>query len=107
MVGQAHCLKFRDNVNHWKYKNLDLSPILFQETMGEEEGTYQFKDQDHMLENIIDWKLINNAKASLENAEKSNGEFDVVNTDRSIGTVLSHEVTKFIKEMDFPIILYT
>ena len=102
MVGQAHCLKFRDNVNHWKYKNLDLSPILFQETIGEEEGTYQFKDQNHMLENIIDWKLINNAKASLENAEKSNGEFDVVNTDRSIGTVLSHEVTKIYKGDGLP-----
>ena len=52
-------LKFIDDINHWKYKNLDLSTILFQETIGDEEGTYQFKEQNHMLERIIDWKLIN------------------------------------------------
>ena len=62
--------------------------------MGAEEGTYHAKKQNHMLEQIIDWKLIEAAKPALENAEKAYGEFDVVNTDRSIGTVLSHEVTK-------------
>ena len=102
MVGQSHCLKFRDEVDHWKYKNLNLSPILFNEQMGAEEGTYQSKEQNHMLEEIIDWKLIEAAKPALENAEKVNASFDVVNTDRSIGTVLSHEVTKVYKGDGLP-----
>ena len=102
MVGQAGCLKFRDDINHWKYKNLNLDPILYQERIGAEEGTYQSKEQNHMLENIIDWKLIKAAKPALENAEKSFGEFNVVNTDRSIGTVLSHELTKIFKGDGLP-----
>ena len=73
MVGQSNCLKFRDDIDHWKYKNLNLDPILFQESMGAEEGTYHAKEQNHMLEQIIDWKLIEAAKPALENAGKAYG----------------------------------
>ena len=102
MVGQSQCLKFRDELDHWKYKNLNLDPILFSEKMGAEEGTFHSKDQNHMLEKIIDWKLIDAAKPALENAEKVHAEFEIVNTDRSIGTVLSHEVTKVYKGDGLP-----
>ena len=102
MVGQSQCLKFRDDVDHWKYKNLDLSPILHRETIGEEEGLFHSKDQNHMLEKILDWKLIDAAKPALENGEKISASFDVVNTDRSVGTVLSHEMTKIYKDKGLP-----
>ncbi len=103
MVGQSQCLKFRDDVDHWKYKNLDLSPILHKETVGAEEGgTYHCKNQNHMLEEVIDWKLVEAAKPALENGEKVQAEFDVVNTDRSVGTILSHEMTKIYKDKGLP-----
>ena len=102
MVGQSQCLKFKEDIDHWKYKNLNLDPILFNEKIGAEEGTHHSKDQNHMLDNIIDWKLVEAAKPALENAEKVYAEFDVVNTDRSIGTVLSHELTKIYKGNGLP-----
>ncbi|MEN7972570.1 MAG: glutamate synthase large subunit [Verrucomicrobiota bacterium] len=102
MVGQSQCLKFRDDVDHWKYRNLDLSPILYKETIGAEEGIFHSKDQNHMLESVIDWKLIDAAKAALENGEKVSAEFDVINTDRSVGTILSHEMTKIYKDKGLP-----
>jgi glutamate synthase (NADPH/NADH) large chain len=103
MVGQSQCLKFRDNVDHWKYKNLDLSPILYKESIGADEGgTYHCKDQNHMLESVLDWKLVDAAKPALENAEKVHAEFDVVNTDRAVGTILSHELTKIYKGDGLP-----
>jgi len=102
MVGQSQCLKFRDDVDHWKYKNLDLSPILHKETIGAEEGTFHSKDQNHMLEKILDWKLVEAAKPALENGEKVHAEFEVVNTDRAVGTVLSHEMTKIYKDKGLP-----
>ncbi len=103
MVGQSQCLKFRDDVDHWKYKNLDLSPILHKETIGAEEGgTFHSKNQNHMLESVLDWKLIDAAKNALENAEKVEAEFDVVNTDRAVGTILSHELTKVYKDKGLP-----
>ena len=55
-----------------------------------------------MLESVIDWKLIDAAKASIENGEKASGEFDVINTDRSVGTILSHELTKATEGKGLP-----
>ncbi len=102
MVGQSQCLKFKDDVDHWKYKNLDLSPILFKETIGEEEGLYCFKEQNHLMEEILDWKFVEAAKPALENGEKVQAEFEIKNTNRSVGTVLSHEVTKKYKGDGLP-----
>ena len=102
MVGQSDCLKFRDHVDHWKYKHLDLSPILYRERIGEEEGLYHSKDQNHLLEKILDWKLIEAARPALENGKKVEASFDVVNTDRAVGTVLSHEMTKIYKDKGLP-----
>ena len=31
MVGRAEMLKQKPNIHHWKYKNVDLSPILYKE----------------------------------------------------------------------------
>jgi glutamate synthase (NADPH/NADH) large chain len=103
MVGQSDCLKFRDDVDHWKYKNLDLSPILYKETIGADEGgTYHCKDQNHMLEEVIDWKLIDAAKPAIENGDKCDGTFDVINTDRAVGTILSNELTKATEGKGLP-----
>ncbi|MBL7016012.1 MAG: glutamate synthase large subunit [Kiritimatiellales bacterium] len=103
MVGQSQCLKFRDDVDHWKYKHLDLSPILHKEEIGADEGgTYHCKSQNHMLENVLDWKLIEAAKPALENGDKVEAEFNVVNTDRAVGTILSHEMTKVYKDKGLP-----
>ena len=102
MVGQSQCLKFLDNVDHWKYKNLDLSPILYKDTIGAEEGTFHSKNQNHNLEKALDWKLIDAAKPALEKGENVTASFDVVNTDRAVGTILSHEITKIYKDKGLP-----
>ncbi len=94
MVGQAQCLKFKDDVDHWKYKNLDLSPILHKQEEGAEEGIYHSQDQDHLMQDILDWKLLEVAKPALEKGEKVSAEFDVINTDRSLGAVLTNEIAK-------------
>src|SRR6187399_3083645 len=31
MIGQVDYLQVRENINHWKYSKLDLSPILYKE----------------------------------------------------------------------------
>ncbi len=94
MVGQADCLKFRDDIDHWKYSGLDLSPIIFRETSGEEEGLYCFKTQNHQMDGILDWKLLEAAKPALDNGEQVEASYAVNNTDRSIGTLLSNEISK-------------
>lgn len=102
MVGQAQCLKFKDGIDHWKYRGLDLSPILFKETQGQEEGLFHSKQQDHMLEEVLDWKLLKAAEPAFKKGEKVRADYDVRNTDRSVGTLLSHEMTKKFKGKGLP-----
>ncbi|WP_235934319.1 glutamate synthase large subunit [Sunxiuqinia indica] len=102
MVGQSQVLKFKDDIDHWKYKGLDLSPILYKETFGEEQGLFCSKEQNHLMDEILDWKFVEKAQESIKNGKKVKAEFPVINTDRSVGTVLSHEVTKVYKGEGLP-----
>jgi glutamate synthase (NADPH) large chain len=94
MIGQVQYLQQRKDVQHWKYKHLDLSPILYKEPANETVGLYKMEEQDHGLSDVIDWKLLAAAKPALENQKKVSAVFHIKNTDRTIGTILSNEITK-------------
>ena len=102
MIGQVDCLEPRDNVTHWKYKKLDLSPILYKEPASLYTGLYNMESQDHGLEEILDWKLLEAAKPALENQQPVKASFKIKNTDRTTGTVLSNEITKIYKGEGLP-----
>ena len=94
MVGRAQFLKKKEDLNHWKLHNLQLADVLYvaHDTSGN--TLYQSETQDHEMEAILDWKLLENARASIESREPTFGTFEVKNTDRALGTLLSNEVSK-------------
>jgi glutamate synthase (NADPH/NADH) large chain len=94
MVGQVDRLEMKENIQHWKYKHLDLSPILFKQPMSLDVALYKQEEQDHGLDVQVDWDLLKVAKPAIENQEKVYGEFEVINVNRTIGTMLSNEITK-------------
>ncbi|WP_332406435.1 glutamate synthase large subunit [Vibrio metschnikovii] len=102
MVGQAQKLKLRDDVGHWKYKNLDLSPLLYLEPAREGDGIYCQSAQNHNLEHVLDRQLIQLAKPALEQGLAVNAELPIINTDRSTGTMLSNEICKVYQDQGLP-----
>ncbi|MBD1572785.1 glutamate synthase large subunit [Vibrio sp. S17_S38] len=102
MVGQSHKLKVRDDIQHWKYKNLDLSPVLYIEQPRAEDGIHNQKQQNHGLEDVLDRKLIKLAQPALTKGEAVQAEFPIINTDRSTGTMLSNEISKVYKDNGLP-----
>ncbi len=102
MVGQSHKLKVRDNIAHWKYKNLDLSPVLHIEQARAEDGVYNQKEQNHNLEDVLDRQLIQLAQPAIEFGEPVSATFPIINTDRSAGTMLSNEISKVYKDQGLP-----
>ncbi len=102
MVGQAHKLKVRDNIQHWKYRNLDLSPVLHIEQPRAEDGVFCQTNQNHGLDVVLDRKLIEAATPALERGEAVTAEFPIINTDRSTGTMLSNEISKVYKDQGLP-----
>jgi len=94
MVGQSQMLEKRSDIEHWKVKNLDLSKILYKEEADESVALYKQEEQDHGIANVLDWKLVEDAQAALKNQSKVTGEYVVNNLNRSIGAMLSNEISK-------------
>ncbi|SFV31460.1 glutamate synthase large subunit [Thermoflavifilum thermophilum] len=102
MIGHTECLAVREDIHHWKYKKLDLSPILQKPDVDESTPLYCCEKQDHGLAGVLDWKLIEVAKPALEQGIAVRAEFLIKNTDRTTGTMLSHEITKRYKKEGLP-----
>ena len=102
MVGQVDALKMRENINHWKYKNLDLSDVLYKEPAEPGVGLYQTEAQDHLMSEVLDWKLLAAAKPAIDAQQKVSAQFDIKNTDRTTGTIVSNEITKVYKAAGLP-----
>ncbi|MDE5421643.1 glutamate synthase large subunit [Ancylomarina sp. DW003] len=102
MVGQVDALRLREDIEHWKIKSLDLSPILYKQKAKKGVGLYKKTEQDHGVDQFFDWKLIDLVQPALERGEKVSGKFDLVNTDRAVGTLLSNEISKRYKSAGLP-----
>jgi glutamate synthase (NADPH/NADH) large chain len=94
MVGQVDCLKIREDIEHWKLKKLNLNRVLAKEDAPEHVGIYKQQEQDHGIEEVLDWKLLKAAKPALKQAEPVEAHFKLINTDRSVGALLSNELSR-------------
>lgn len=102
MVGQADCLSVRQiPQEEWKLKSLDLSAILFK---APDNGLtlYNSETQDHGLASVLDHELIKAAEPAIEFKEPVFRSFDIKNTDRALGTMLSNEISKKYQSQGLP-----
>ena len=102
MVGQVDALTMRENITHWKYKNLDLSDVLYKAPAEAGVGLYQTETQDHLMSDVLDWKLLAAAKPAIDGQQKVSAQFEIKNTDRTTGTIVSNEITKVYKAKGLP-----
>ena len=94
MVGKVQFLKVRDDVDHWKIKNIDLSGILYSMDNPSGMTLHNSERQDHGLDQVMDWKLLEKAKDAIDSRTPVFASFNIKNTDRTVGTILSNEITK-------------
>ncbi len=102
MVGRIQFLKVKDGVKSWKAGKIDLSGILHPVTFDKNSTLYNSEQQDHGMANIIDWKLWEDAKPALADKTPVFGTYDVKNTDRTIGALLSNEISKIYGSAGLP-----
>ncbi|MDE3235625.1 MAG: glutamate synthase large subunit [Bacteroidota bacterium] len=102
MIGQVENLAVRDNIAHWKYAKLDLSPILYREPASPYVGLYKQEEQDHGLTNVLDWQLLEAAKPAIETGKAIKAAFNIKNTDRTVGAIVSNEITKVYRSNGLP-----
>ena len=54
------------------------------------------------MDAILDWKLLEAAQPAIDHQEKVTASFDIINTDRTTGTLLSNEISKKYKGEGLP-----
>ncbi|MCW2825190.1 MAG: glutamate synthase large subunit, partial [Aeromicrobium sp.] len=93
-VGHAEIIDVDTAVRHWKADGLDLTPILHVPELPEGASLHNTTTQDHSLDKALDNELIALSADALENGEPVRAQLEIRNVNRTVGTMLGHEVTK-------------
>jgi glutamate synthase domain-containing protein 3 len=94
MIGRTDMLEMRDISHHWKGRSLDLSAILHSPQAPERVARHCRQNQDHGLDQALDYRLIQHAQLALEQRVPLTVELPIRNVHRSVGTMLSGEVAR-------------
>ncbi|MET7905582.1 glutamate synthase large subunit [Streptomyces sp. NPDC005355] len=98
-IGHAELLDTTRAVQHWKAQGLDLAPLLYVPELPDGAVRHQAVKQDHGLEKALDNELIKLAADALnaesaEAAQPVRAQVAIRNINRTVGTMLGHEVTR-------------
>jgi glutamate synthase (ferredoxin) len=95
MVGRVDRIDTRKAIAHWKAKGLDFSSILHKPDVPDHVLTYCAEPQDHGLERSMDMTLlVDLCQGALERQEPVKIDLPIRNVHRTVGTILSSEVTR-------------
>jgi glutamate synthase (NADPH/NADH) large chain len=93
-VGRAELLDTEAAVDHWKAEGLDLSPILHVVEPQPGDHLHHVRPQDHGLEKALDRQLVADAADAIANGTPVHLTYPIRNVNRTVGTMLGHEITK-------------
>ena len=102
LIGHVEVLDTRRAVTHWKASGLDISPILAVPQNPYGQTMVQSVGQDHGLEEALDQQLIQLAQPAIHDGHHVSIDLPVRNVNRTVGTLLGHEVTKKWKGAGLP-----
>ncbi len=92
LIGRVDLLDTRKGVQHWKAKGLDFSRIFHVPDAPADVARCHCEAQDHGLDKALDHVLIEQAQPALQRGEEVAFDAPVRNINRTVGTMLSHEV---------------
>jgi len=93
-IGEASLLEVAAAIQHWKASGLDLSPILTDIRSLDGAPRRNTMAQAHGLEKALDHRLIEMSQDALLDKTPVRIELPIRNVNRTVGTMLGHEVTK-------------
>jgi len=95
MVGRVDALNPQDAIDHWKADGLDLSSVLAPARKPHPDvEVRQTIEQDHGLHLALDNKLLELAEPALANGDRVFHKLDIINLNRTVGAILSHNIIK-------------
>ena len=101
MRGRADRLR-SSGTDHWKAKHLDLAPLLAEAETPAILARYNVDRQDHGLDRALDHRLLALAEPALERQEPVRAGLAIGNGNRTVGTMLSHAISRKFGEGGLP-----
>ena len=101
-IGHRDVINVNGALTHWKASGLDLTPILVGPDFSAGEPRISGRPQEHELETHFDNELIRLSQSVLEHGGEVAIDLPIRNTERAVGTMLGHEVTKRHGENGLP-----
>jgi glutamate synthase (NADPH/NADH) large chain len=92
-IGRVDLLDTTQAVDHWKAAGLDLAPLLTVPDVPPGTPLRRTTVQDHGLEKALDHTLVELSADALERGEPVRIALPVRNVNRTVGTMLGHELT--------------
>ena len=102
MVGQTHKINANKAIRHYKAKGLDLSSILHRPTAYKKMIVKNTEKQDHNLEGVLDFTILKDSHRALYRKEKMNLAYPIKNTNRTVGAIISNEISKIYGHLGLP-----
>jgi glutamate synthase domain-containing protein 2/glutamate synthase domain-containing protein 1/glutamate synthase domain-containing protein 3 len=94
MIGRVDRLEFRRASEHWKAKGLDFSAILHNPPTPGRIARRSVTEQDHGLDQVLDYQLIDYAREAIENGSPVRIQMPIRNVHRTVGAMLSGEIAR-------------
>jgi len=93
IIGMSELLAKEELIAHAKSRGLDFSKVFFKPEAPKEE-TYWTRRQEHPIDDVLDRKLIAEARSAIETRQPVEIDMPIRNTDRSAGAMLSGVIAK-------------
>ena len=94
MVGRTDKLKSSDRANNMPDAQIDLDVLLTKPTVLDGDNSYASQEQDHKLNRALDFKILDKVKNAIKTNEKISINEKINNYNRTVGSILSSEITK-------------
>ncbi|WP_342132826.1 glutamate synthase-related protein [Hydrogenophaga sp. OTU3427] len=94
LVGRAEFLDTRKGIAHWKARGLDFSRLFAQPQVPADVPRLHVATQDHCLDKALDVRLIDKSRAAIDKGDKVQFIEVARNVNRTVGAMLSGELTR-------------
>ncbi|MGH2919457.1 MAG: glutamate synthase large subunit [Solirubrobacteraceae bacterium] len=102
LIGRSDLLEADGAIEHWKARGVDLSKVLARPDIPEGAPLRRVRPPDPVLDDALDWDLVDEARGALEHGERVSIEKPIRNVNRCVGGILSSHIAKRYGEEGLP-----
>ncbi|MCW2971128.1 MAG: gltB [Solirubrobacterales bacterium] len=93
-IGRVDLLSVGAAIDHWKARGVDLTHLLTHIELSEGAPRRRVEPPPAVLDDALDWQLVEGGRAALERAEPVRLSFEIRNRNRCVGGILSSHVAR-------------